>query len=212
MLFLIMIILIILSFLVVFSKNTITSMLCLILSFIFTGICFLLLGAEFIAFILIIVYASAISILFIFIIMLLNLRLIDIYYINFYYIPLCIFISIFLLLISYLFLIENYSFFYYNDLILNNDVSFIWLKYLNIINYKSNLYYFGIALYNYYYIFVIISGLVLFLAMVGSILIVLNTDKVSIKKHDNTKRKCILKNYEYHYNIRNINNKDNINI
>lgn len=125
MLFLIMFIIIILSFIVVFSKNTITSMLCLILNFIFTGICFLLLGAEFIAFILIIVYASAISILFIFIIMLLNLRLIDIYYINFYYIPLCIFISIFLLLISYLFLIEQYSFFYYNNLILHNDISFI---------------------------------------------------------------------------------------
>lgn len=79
---------------------------------------------------------------------------------------------------------------------------------MNIINYKSNLYYFGIALFNYYYIFVIIAGLVLFLAMIGSILIVLNTDKVLIKKYENTKRKCILKNYEYKYNIRYINNKD----
>jgi NADH:ubiquinone oxidoreductase subunit 6 (subunit J) len=43
---------------------------------------------------------------------------------------------------------------------------------MNIITYKSNLYYFGIALYCYYYIFVILAGLVLFLAMIGSILIV----------------------------------------
>ena len=91
MLLLIMLLLICLSFCVVFSKNTIISMLCLILTFIFTGISFLLLGSEFIAFILIIVYASAISILFLFVIMLLNLRLIDVYSINFYYIPLCIF-------------------------------------------------------------------------------------------------------------------------
>ena len=44
--------------------------------------------------------------------------------------------------------------------------------------------------------------------MIGSILIVLNTDKVLIKKYENTKRKCILKNYEYNYNIRIIINKD----
>ena len=95
---------------------------------------------------------------------------------------------------------------------MNNDNSFIWLKYLNIINYKSNLYYFGIALYNYYYIFVIISGLVLFLAMIGSILIVLDTNTIKNKSYDDTKRKCILKNYQYNLNIQNLDkiiNQDN---
>jgi hypothetical protein len=48
--------------------------------------------------------------------------------------------------------------------------------------------------------------------MIGSILIILNTDKNIIKTHDNTKRKCILKNYQYNYNIQNINNKENINV
>ena len=76
MLSIIMLTLIFLSFVVVFSKDTIKSMLCLILSFILTAIIFLLLGSEFISLILVIVYAGAISILFIFVIMLLNLRLV----------------------------------------------------------------------------------------------------------------------------------------
>lgn len=97
---------------------------------------------------------------------------------------------------------------------MDNDISFIWLKYLNIINYKSNLYYFGIVLYNYYYIFVIICALVLFLAMIGSILIVLDTNKIIKKSYDDTKRKCILKNYQYNFDIQNldkISNKENNN-
>jgi NADH:ubiquinone oxidoreductase subunit 6 (subunit J) len=49
LLLIIMCIIIFLSVCVVFSKNTIVSMLCLILCFIFTGVLFLLLGAEFIA-------------------------------------------------------------------------------------------------------------------------------------------------------------------
>jgi NADH-quinone oxidoreductase subunit J len=125
MLSIIMLSLIFLSFIVVFSKDTIKSMLCLILSFILTAIIFLLLGSEFISLILVIVYAGAISILFIFVIMLLNLRLTDIYYINYYYIPLCLFIGLSIFLITYLFFIDHYSFFYYNNLILNNDVSYI---------------------------------------------------------------------------------------
>jgi hypothetical protein len=101
--------------------------------------------------------------------------------------------------ITFLCLIDSYSFFDYNNLFLKNNYSFIWLKYVNIINYPSNLYLFGIALYNYYYLFVIISGLILYLAMIGSILIVLDTNRTVVDIYDNSKRKCILKNYRLDY-------------
>lgn len=197
MLFLIILmsILIMLSLIIVFSKNTINSILCLILCFVFTAVIFFILNAEFLAYIIIIVYASAISILFIFIIMLLNLRLMEVYYINFYYIPLCIFINIFLILVIYLFLLKDFSFFIYNNLIINNNLSFTWLNYLNVYNYKNNLYMIGIVLYNNYYIFVIIAGLILFLAMIGAILIVLNVDKNS-KSNKHLRHKCMVKNYQ----------------
>jgi NADH-ubiquinone oxidoreductase chain 6 len=196
-LFILMVILLILSFLVVFSKNTIVSMLCLIWCFIFSGCFFLLLGAEFLTFTLIIVYGSAVSILFLFIIMLLNLRLIEIYYVNYYYIPLCLLISIFLIFISVIFLLENYSFFFFNNLILENNNSFIWINYLNLFKYHSNLFNFGIILYNYYYIFVILAGFILLLAMIGSILLVTDNKIDKVVSHDQTKRKCLLKNYYY---------------
>ena len=109
-------IIIFLSFIIVFSKNTIVSMLCLVWCFLFSACCFLILGAEFLTFVLIIVYGGAISILFLFIIMLLNLRLIDVYYINVYYIPLCALITLFLIVCSYFFVTENYYFFSFNNL------------------------------------------------------------------------------------------------
>lgn len=70
------------------------------------------------------------------------------------------------------------------------------INYLNIFKYNSNLYNFGIILYNYYYIYVIIAGLILLLAMLGSILLVLDIKKTNYF-FDKTKRKCLLKNYKY---------------
>lgn len=196
-LFILMTLILILSFLVVFSKNTILSMLCLIWCFVFSGCLFLLLGAEFLTYIIIIVYGSAVSILFLFIIMLLNLRLIEIYYINYYYIPLCILVSVVLIFIAAIFLLENYFLFFFNNLVLDNNSSFIWLDYFNIFKYDSNLVNFGIILYNYYYIFVILAGCILLLAMIGSILLVIDNKPNNIIYYSKVNRKCLLKNYRY---------------
>lgn len=130
MLYILILLLIItfLSFLVVFSKNTIVSMLSLILCFILTGLCFILLQASFLAFTLIIVYGSAISILFLFIIMLLNLRVIDIYYIHLNYTP---FLFILVCIYTYicniiLFQGDVFNYITYNNLFINdiNNISF----------------------------------------------------------------------------------------
>lgn len=190
---------ILLSFLVVFSNNTIISMLSLIFCFVLTGLCFLLLGSEFLAFVLIIVYGSAISILFLFVIMLLNLRIVEIYHLNFYYIPFCIFLSIPLVAIIIILISNNNYFFYYNNLILNLDydnVTYVWINYSNLFKYNSNLHNFGIVLYNHYYLFVILSGIILLIAMLGSILLVLD-NKTNKDNFDfnNTKNKCLIKNY-----------------
>lgn len=85
--YIILFLIILLSFWIIFSKSAVTSVLCLVGVFLLSGICFLLLGAEFLAITLILVYGGAISILFLFIIMMLNLRLVEVYNVNLYYMP-----------------------------------------------------------------------------------------------------------------------------
>lgn len=83
------------SIMVVFSSSAVTSVLFLISVYLFTSILFLLVGAEFLAFILIIVYVGAVSILFLFVVMMLNLRALEIYSTFMQYIPLGIFVCFF---------------------------------------------------------------------------------------------------------------------
>ncbi|MFC1851120.1 NADH-quinone oxidoreductase subunit J [candidate division CSSED10-310 bacterium] len=59
---------------VIYQKSPVHSALFLILTFLFLAGFYLLLGAEFVAFVHIIVYAGAIMVLFLFVIMLLNLK------------------------------------------------------------------------------------------------------------------------------------------
>ena len=59
---------------VVFSRNTVHSVLWLIFVFLNVAILFVTLGAEFLAMILVIVYVGAVAVLFMFVVMMLNLN------------------------------------------------------------------------------------------------------------------------------------------
>ena len=87
------------SLLVIISNNSVTSVLYLISVFILTSILLLLLGAELLSILIIIIYIGAISILFLFVIMLLNLRIVEVYNSLLNYIPIGSFIAIFFLLL-----------------------------------------------------------------------------------------------------------------
>src|SRR5271163_5051803 len=60
------------AFMVIFSRNPVHSVLFLILAFVNAAGLFVLIGAEFIAFILIIVYVGAVAVLFLFVVMMLD--------------------------------------------------------------------------------------------------------------------------------------------
>jgi len=81
--------------LVILSKNSVTSVLYLIGIYICTSICFLILGAEFLAILLVIVYVGAVSILFIFVVMMLNLRILEVYQTTVTYLPIGLFFGFF---------------------------------------------------------------------------------------------------------------------
>ena len=91
----ILLFLIILSSLcVILSKNMIQSVLYLIIVYFLGSLLFIYLGADFIGLILLIVYIGAISVLFLFVIMMLNVRILEIYSTYSIYLPLAAFLSI----------------------------------------------------------------------------------------------------------------------
>lgn len=86
----------ILAGLVVFSKNPIHSILALVLLFFYISILFLFLKIEFVAIIMLIIYVGALTVLFLFVVMMLNIRVIELEknmatYFPFFIIILCLF-------------------------------------------------------------------------------------------------------------------------
>lgn len=96
--YIIFLLIIIQAILVIISKNSVTSVIFLISTYLLTSIFFLLLGSEFLAILLIIVYVGAVSILFIFVVMMLNLRLVEVYNTLVTYLPIGSFLGLFFML------------------------------------------------------------------------------------------------------------------
>lgn len=89
---------------VILSKNIIQSVLHLILVFLLCSILFVYLGADFIGLIILIVYIGAIAVLFLFVIMMLNIRILELASTFSIYLPLACFLSfIFFIQIIYLY-------------------------------------------------------------------------------------------------------------
>jgi len=168
------------SFLVIFSKNSVTSVLYLISVFILVSLDLLLLGAEFLAILIIIIYIGAISILFLFVIMMLNLRICEVYSSLVKSFPIGIFLGLFffcelIYILSKDFYLLNYI---YNDFFELNIINY------NLIYSSSNLYLIGDLLFNYYYSLLIIAGFILLLGMVGAILLTQDDSKISLSQYN----------------------------
>jgi len=88
---------------VIFSRNPIQSVLFLILVFIVTICFFFLLGAEFLSLVFLIIYVGAIAVLFLFVVMMLNIKTLELNESFLKYLPISLFIIlIFLLEINYI--------------------------------------------------------------------------------------------------------------
>jgi NADH-quinone oxidoreductase subunit J len=98
MIILFSLLIIIQSLLIIYLKDAVISVLFLINVFLVTSLLFLIIGAEFLSILLVIVYVGAVSVLFLFVIMLLNLRIVEIYNTFINYLPLGLFIGIFFFL------------------------------------------------------------------------------------------------------------------
>lgn len=195
---------ILLTISVIVSKNPVVSVLFLIGLF-FSIACYLILvGINFVGLSYLLVYVGAVSILFLFILMLINVRVSDLMTDNTNSIPLVLIIAIFFSYPIEQILPTNFAYFSnltYNTLSNNsNNLSFGLNDYLNyyILNNNSNLYVtskawdgyltemtqitsIGNIMYTNYSIWLIITSIILLLAMIGSIIItVKNTTNIAL--------------------------------
>lgn len=163
---------IICSLFVIISNNSVTSVLYLVSVFILTSILLLLLGAELLSILIIIIYIGAISILFLFVIMLLNLRIVEVYNSLLNYIPIGSFIAIFFLFLFIFFIKLDLNIFLLNT---NNNLIEINKYNYSLVWSYNNLYLLGELLYNSYSFIIVLISLVLLVAMIGSIYLTLDS-------------------------------------
>lgn len=144
------------GFLVLLSTNPIHSVLFLILSFCCASVTLILFGLDFLALLFIIIYVGAIAVLFLFVVMMLNVKL---YSFNNLYQTTFIALLLLFLFTQTFFLIHEL--FYASSLSLLNSETFF--------DTFSNIDIFGQVLYNSFLICFLIAGLILLVAMVGAI-------------------------------------------
>ena len=150
---------------VLLSKQPIQSLLSLILSFGMTSIIFMVLGAEFLSLLIFIVYIGAIAVMFLFVIMMLNVKVVELRSFYLKYIPVGIFIILFFFFEIYIYI--YYEFFYYfND--------FFYVNWVNFLDFKGNIYLLGSIIYSNYFILFLFLALILFISMLGSIILLVN--------------------------------------
>lgn len=166
--------------LVVFSKNPVQSVLYLVVVFCLSAQLLVLLEVDFLAMVLIIVYVGAIAVLFLFIVMMLNIRVVEISEALNRYFPLATIVG--LLIFS-----EIIFSFYYS---LGNPVKdIIFLDWYKSFLSHSNVVSLGLVLYTYFSPFLIISGILLLLAMISSIMLTLDLTNTLDSQHNTLSRK-----------------------
>jgi len=184
---------------VILAKNPVQSILFLIIVFLITTNIFIIIGAEFLALFLLIIYIGAISVLFLFVIMMLNLRLVENYNTVLNYIPIGAFVG-FIFFFQILFLI------YFDFGLSNNFYEIIKIyEWVNLYNTKFNIILIGVVLYNHNSHLFLIAGFILFVAMIGSIILThnLNIGLMEIKKIKTLETVYILKKYNLNLLIKN---------
>ena len=151
------------ALMVISARNPVHSVLFLILSFVNASGLFVLLGAEFLAMILVVVYVGAVAVLFLFVVMMLDINFVKLREGFLQYLPFGALLGIVLIIeLGILFLTKSFS---------ENSLS----KFVEspVKNEVENTKLIGQVLYTEYFYLFQISGLILLVAMVGSITLTL---------------------------------------
>ena len=171
---------ILLGILVIISKNPIVSVLFLIGLFLCISGYLILTGLNFIGLSYLLVYVGAVSILFLFILMLINVRISELLTDSINSIPLAILVGSFFNyfvnnILPYMVITSNLLYNFSIKKKLTNVTSVSWDGYLAETSHITSI---GNILYGNYSIWLIITSIILLLAMVGAIVITLKPQNI----------------------------------
>lgn len=158
---------------VISSNNPIHSVFWLILAFINAAFLLLLLGLEFLPILFCIVYAGAIGIMFLFVVMLLNIKLVEISENATRYLPIGV-------IIGFIFLYQIY--FVSTSEVTNYASNWEVYDFSSLVQ-VSNIEQMGQLLYTDYFLYFLVSSLVLLVSMIGAIVLCLYHEE-GIKRQD----------------------------
>lgn len=185
---------------VIEAKNPVHSVLFLILVFFNSAGLLLLLGLDFFALIFLVVYVGAIAVLFLFVVMMLNIKLAEINEKRLRYLPIGGVLGFLFLLLIFLIvdndlipLLPNQETIFHesfsnlqssalnvkSDFLYSSNLSFV--QWSHLLNTYSNIESIGLYIYTYYFIFFLLASLILLVAMIGAIVLTMSKG-VSIKR------------------------------
>lgn len=170
MFFFFSILLVVSSLSVIILQNSVHSVICLVLSFISSSGILLLLECEFFAFLFIIVYVGAIAVLFLFVVMMLDIKNLSINKTNnLKYFVFGVFVALSFLVLVIPTVTNYYEFNYYNLGLFNNFLTNWYNE--DIMTEVEAL---GQVLYTHYVLQFLVAGLILSLAVVGVVVLTVN--------------------------------------
>ena len=156
------------SIMVISARNPVHSVLFLILAFFNAAGLLILMEMEFLSLIFIVVYVGAIAVLFLFVVMMLNVKISEVEDEVLQYLPVGGTIGlIFLFLIFSLLKGDFVSF--------NGQANSIYLDWFQQVDVVSNIETLGQVLYTDYLVYFLLAGVILLVAMVGAIVLTMST-------------------------------------
>jgi NADH-quinone oxidoreductase subunit J len=160
--------------LTVVSRNPVHSVLWLILSFLSAAGLFVLLGAEFVAMLLIIVYVGAVAVLFLFVVMMLDVDFAELKAEMAKYLPLALLIGVVLMMqLAIAFGVWEFA----------PDAEGMRAQVIPPADQVENTRALGLILYDEYFLLFQLAGLILLVAMIGAIVLTLR-HRTNIKRQD----------------------------
>jgi NADH-quinone oxidoreductase subunit J len=180
------------ALMVVVSKNSIYSVLFLVLSFISASSLLFLLESEFISLLFIIIYVGAIAVLFLFVVMMLDIKILNYSKDTLKYFPVGSFIGLIFLIEMFLGIYTNFKSNPYNESFLFN----YHINWFDKIDSLTEIEAVGQILYTYYVLQFLIAGIILLLAVIGAVVLALNISSQSNKNKKQLVFKQVARTYK----------------
>jgi NADH-quinone oxidoreductase subunit J len=175
------------SLFVVFSANPVHSVLSLILVFSTTSMLLLLLRVDFLSLLLVVVYVGAIAVLFLFVVMMLNVKLVQLSESTVRWLPLGLLVALALTTeVFYVFgaAIGDHSLESHFVGVGGQDhYAYFDLHWLNQLLGLEFLSFLGSVLYSYFFYSFVVSSFVLLVALIGAIVLTVGSRRLSRRQH-----------------------------